>query len=58
MALIVIKYIGTIATKYHDKIFRIYRLGEIIAEFYDIEMGKKFLERLQNNEADYISSTD
>jgi hypothetical protein len=51
------KYFGTEATRFHDRIFRIYMNGEIIVEFYDLEKGKQYLKQLEN-EGNNTTSTD
>jgi hypothetical protein len=45
------------ATRFHDNIFRIYKNGVVLVEFYDIEKGKQYLKQLKN-ESNNITSTN
>ena len=50
-------YRGTKAWRNHFEIYRIYKNGEVFAEFYDIVAGEQYLKTLLN-EGNHNSSTN
>lgn len=46
------------AIRFHDQIFRIYRNQRVFAEFYDIEAGREYLNKITNGKSDSNTSTD
>lgn len=52
------EYQGVLAIRYHDEIFRIYKQQVVFAEFYDIEAGKEYLNKIMNGKSNSNTSTD
>jgi hypothetical protein len=52
------EYRGVLAIRFHDQIFRIYRNQRVFAEFYDIEAGREYLNKITNGKSDSNTSTD
>jgi hypothetical protein len=46
--IIIDNYRGMEAWRNHFELFRIYKNGEVFAEFYDIVAGKQYLKTLLN----------
>ena len=52
------EYRGVLATRLNDEIFRIYKHQILFAEFYDIEAGQEYLNKITNGKSDSNTSTD
>jgi len=52
------EYRGVLAFRYHDYVYRIYRHQIVFAEFYDIEAGKQYLNKITNGKSNSNTSTD
>jgi len=52
------EYRGVLAIRYNDQIFRIYKNQRVFAEFYDIEAGQEYFNKITNGKSDNNTSTD
>ncbi len=49
------RYIGMEAKVNHDKVLRIYDQGNLLAEFYDKEEGRRYLRHLRHGQTNIVT---